>query len=569
MTIELDGVTFTYEHAAEPALSDVSCRIEDGSFVGVTGPTDAGKTTLCRLLPGFVPHFFGGDLDGAIDVRGVDVPESSIGALGDAVGFVFESPADQLTGAATTVLEEVAFGLEQRGVPRDEIERRARERLTEVGVADLADRDPQSLSGGQLQRVAVASVLALDPEVLVLDEPTSQLDPDGTRELFDAVSRMHEAGYTVVLVSHDLQRLAPRADRLLVLEEGRLRADGAPREVLADAALDGTVATPPTVRLGRGLRADGVVPADEPLPLTVQAAAEELRAHATIDGADLPDGGSDSTPAAAGSPSTAGDPRVRLDGVEHVYEGGVEALTDVDLTLDAGCVALLGHNGSGKTTLAKHLNGLLEPTAGRVSVAGADTREQSVADLATHVGLAFQNPDEQLFRPTVRAEVAFGPENLGRDADRAVEAAVEALDLGEVIDESTYELGRAVRKRVAVASVVAMGTDVVVLDEPTGGQDPAGRAVIGRLVDDLVAEGRLVVPITHDVEFAREHADRIVALADGRVVADGPPAAVFGNAEVLDRAGLDPPVAVAVAAELGLSGAPTVADLRAAARPDD
>ncbi len=272
----LDDVTFRYRDGGDAALRDVSLRVDEGSFLGVTGPADAGKTTLCRLLAGFVPHFFSGDLDGSVTVDGVDVPSASIAALGGRVGYVFENPFDQLTGAATTVLEEVAFGLEQRGVPTDDLRARSTEALGRVDVADLADRDPNTLSGGQLQRVAVASVLALDPRLLILDEPTAELDPDGTDAVFDVASRLHREGYTVVVASQDLQRLAPRADRLLVVDAGRVARDGSPRDVLSDRALDDRLRVPPTVRLGRALRDAGVVPPTRPLPLTVAEAVDEL-----------------------------------------------------------------------------------------------------------------------------------------------------------------------------------------------------------------------------------------------------------------------------------------------------
>ncbi|WP_101297102.1 ABC transporter ATP-binding protein [Halegenticoccus soli] len=563
--VYVDSVTFVYKNTEEPALREVSCRIDAGSFVGVTGPSDAGKTTFCRLLPGFIPNFFGGDFEGSVTVGDVDTSTTSITSLGNAVGYVFENPFDQLTGAATTVLEEVAFGLEQRGVPSAELERRARAELERVGIVDLAERDPNTLSGGQLQRVAIASVLALEPAVLVLDEPTSQLDPDGTDAVFDAVSRIHAAGRTVVLVSQDLQRLAPRSERLLVFEDGRLVCDAPPREVLdarslgADRSFDDAVRVPPTVDVGRRLRDRGVVPADRPLPLTVAETVEEITRHAEVVTTAIPN--SDSVPDGTTRGSSV-DPRIRIENARHVYESGVEALRGVTLAMNGGCVALVGHNGAGKTTLAKHLNGLLRPTAGRVVVRGTDTRTASVAELSADVGLVFQNPDDQLFRATVEDEIRFGPENLDRvDAETRVEAAIEQLTLDSVRESDTYELGRAARKRVALASVLAMRTPVIVLDEPTAGQDAAGVSIIGEAISDLVAEGRLVVCITHDVEFVRAHADRVIALSAGEVVADGTPREVFADEAVMDEAGLRAPIVTRVGEALGLRGVLHVDDL--------
>jgi energy-coupling factor transport system ATP-binding protein len=350
--------------------------------------------------------------------------------------------------------------------------------------------------------------------------------------------------------------------------------------VFADRSLDDRLRVPPTVRLGRGLRDRGVVPADRPLPLSVDDSVEEIDRYANVTGETTPSAGAKRGTANGGEPgdvggptdaagvddsprpTDAGEPAVRLDGVRHVYESGVEALRGVDLTLDGGCVALIGPNGAGKTTLVKHLNGLLTPTAGRVVVCGTDTRETRVAKLAADVGLVFQNPDDQLFRSTVADEVRFGPENVGvPDSEAAVDAALARLGLDGVRDTDTYELGRAVRKRVALASVLAMDPSVVVLDEPTAGQDAAGVDTVDDVVSVLVADGRLVVVITHDVAFAADHADRVVALAAGGVLADGTPREVFTDESVTDETGVAAPVATRVGAKVGLDDVVGVDDL--------
>ena len=568
--ITINGVTYGYPSSDGTALQQISCSLEKGSLLGVSGPADAGKTTFCRLLSGFVPHFFGGDYEGSVSVAGVDVAAASVAALSETVGYVFENPADQLTGAATNVLEEVVFGLEQRGVPADRLEECARTELERVGVGHLAARDPSTLSGGQLQRVAIASVLALDPEILVLDEPTSQLDPEGTEAIFDAVAHLHDEGYTVIVVSQDLQRLAPRADRLFIFDDGCLLWDGSPASVLHDTTLDDRLRIPPTVRIGRGLRDRGLVPRDRPLPLTVEAAVDEIQSsndssHAMAVKNSWAENVSEDTIASitaedcslhAGATTGSSDPsQVQFEEVEHVYDGRINALSGITLSMDAGCVAVLGHNGAGKTTLAKHLNGLLKPTSGCVFINGTDTRKARVADLAAEVGLAFQDPDDQLFRSTVAEEIRFGPENLDRnDVEGRVTAALDQLNLTPFRETDTYELGRQVRKRVAVASVLAMNTPVVVLDEPTGGQDAAGVRAVGRAVERLVARDRLVVCVTHDVEFAKTHADRAIALADGTIVADGPPRAVFGDSDVMARTGLQAPIVTQVGRTFGLEG---------------
>lgn len=553
--IDIDSVTFVYEAGSQAGLRDVSVSVEEGELLGVTGPAESGKTTFCRLIPAFVPNFFDGRFEGSVRVAGTDAPAAGIGALGDTVGFVFENPFDQLTGAATSVLEEVAFGLEQRNVAHDDLAPRAKSALRTVDSESLADRQPRSLSGGQLQRVAIASVLAFNPDILVFDEPTSQLDPEGTRSVFEVIDRLRADGYTVIIVSQDLQSLAPRADRLVVFEDGAVRRRGPPEEVLADSSIRDHIRVPPTIRIGRALRDQGTVPEKRPLPLTAEAAAGEITQYAESVSTVTRDGGQAATPA-----TTA--PRVRIEDLEYVYDGGVTALDGVSVTMDAGCVAVLGHNGAGKTTLVKHLNGLLEPTRGRVRICGVNTTEAPVHTLARDVGFVFQDPDDQLFRPTVAEEVRFGPENLGRaDTDSHVEMALKQVGLEDCRDTDTHELGRARRKRVALASVLAMDTPIVVMDEPTGEQDAAGRQIIGDVIEDLTEAGRLVVCVTHDVEFACRYADRVLALADGTVVADGPPRAVFSDDAAMAATGLTPPVPARVGQAVGLDDVVTVGDL--------
>lgn len=544
--IALENVTYEYRTGQGPAVESVDCEIDAGSFVGITGPSDAGKTTFCRLISGYIPHYFDGDLDGRIVVGGTDTADTSIGALADQVGMLFQNPFDQLTGASTTVLEEVAFGLENLGTPREEIVDRSLESVRRVGIEELIDRNPQRLSGGQSQRVALASVLAMQPNVLVLDEPTSQLDPHGADAVFDIVADMKSRGYTVIVVSQRLDRLASHLDRLLVMDEGEIVHDGSPAEVLTKPGIETLADVPNAVQAGTRLREEGYVDPSSPVPLSVESVLSELRPHVDPASADR---------VTSDPVSETDDAPVVFEDVSFKYEGGVEALSEISLSMDAGCVCLIGQNGAGKTTFVKHLNGLLEPTEGSVWIDGTDTREARVAQLAHHVGLAFQNPNDQLFHESVEEEVRYGPTNLGYDEDRieqATERAIERFELDDVRESNPYDLGLPRRKLVAVASVLAMDTPVVVLDEPTGGQDAPGIALLGTVVEELVAAGKLVVIITHDVEFARRHADRVVALGEGEVLLDGPPQEVFSRTETLAETDVDPPVVTRIGNRLDL-----------------
>ena len=555
--IEFEDVRFGYlTQDDEPAVTDLSFAVEAGEFVGIAGPSDAGKTTVCRLVHGYIPNFFEGDLSGRVVVDGTDVTGATIGGMSETVGLLFENPFDQLTGASTTVFEEVAFGLENAGVPRAEVVDQVYDTLETVGIDHLAGRNPQQLSGGQSQRLALASVLVLDPDILVLDEPTSQLDPKGTAEVLRLVAAA-EGEYTVVLVSQDVERIAPHLDRLLVLEEGRLRYDDTPERVLTTDGIDRLVRVPDVVRLGRRLRGDD--PAS--IPLTVDAAVEALDGRIEPSTDDTSTGESAPTGASAragGGARVEGDEsNVEFSSVTYRYDDEITALDDLTLALEGGCVCVIGENGAGKSTFAKHLNGLLEPTSGTVRVRGTDTTERSVAELARTVGLNFQNPDNQLFHDTVAAELAYGPRNLGYDEDRRaelIEATIERMGLEPVRDDNPYDIGLARRKQVAVASVVAMDTPVVVLDEPTAGQDPRGIDLLGGLVEDLTIEGVLVIVVTHDMEFVRDHADRTVVLGRGQRLLDGPPAAVFAERETLAETDVAPPAVTRIARRLGLPG---------------
>jgi energy-coupling factor transporter ATP-binding protein EcfA2 len=550
--IEIEDLTFSYStQQHEPALRNLSCSIEQGSFVGITGLAEAGKSTFCRLIAGYIPHFFQGKFSGRVNVAGKDTRETTIGELAEWVGFVFENPFDQLTGASLTVLEEAAFALENMGLAREQIRLRAEKSLTQVGMEDLKDRHPQQLSGGQSQRLALASILAVQPEVFILDEPTSQLDPLGVEEVFDVISDMRTRGNTLIVVSQDLDHLALRADRLMVIDKGEIKWDGEPREVLLEAAeARYPILIPDVLEISRKLRAAGRIPSNPPLPLTVEQAANELYSIGTPGSAETIAAGRTSRHSKVESSK-----ELVFEDVHYDYPTGVSAIRGVSLSLDEGCVCIVGQNGAGKTTFAKHLNGLLRPTRGRVLVRGKDTREYRVAELAREVGLAFQNPDDQLFRSTVEEEVRFGPDNVGagpEEAKRMVAFAMDLMGLEAVPEKKPHDLGVPERKRVATASVIAMNTPVVVLDEPTGGQDAEGIELLGQLVGQLVQQGKLVVVVTHDVNFAARHADRVIALYQGRVLLDDYPRTVFGREETLACTHVEPPAVTRLGKLLGL-----------------
>ncbi len=515
--IKIEDLTFYYSDTTRPALKDVSLRVRDGEFVLLTGPSAGGKSSLCRCLNGLIPHFYGGTISGRVTVAGLDTLESSTRELAGRVGFVFQDPENQLV--SMDVEREVAFGLENLGFPRDLIAKRLEESLDTLGIASLRRRALSELSGGEKQKVAIASVLALHPSVLILDEPTSELDPKGAEEVLSVVTRLnHELGLTVILVEHRLDRVLQYADRLIVIDGGEITLDGRVSDVLTDRyqELDSLgVGIPPLIRLFQELRKRDA--AIDRVPLTVKegrAMLEKLlEKHAP-----LTDSGGE--PRGAG-----GENLIEARNLWYAYPNGLTALKDVRLEIRGGeFVAIMGRNASGKTTLAKHFNRLLVPTKGRIRVAGSDTREATIAQLARKVGFVFQNPNDHLFADTVYEEITFTLKTLGFDNEEIAHRTTEALEmfhLGELKGCYPRSLSGGEKQRVALASVLAAGPGILILDEPTRGLEYRLKVELMRFLKDYCSRGNAVVLVSHDVEIVAEYAQRVILLSEGRVVVDG------------------------------------------------
>jgi energy-coupling factor transport system ATP-binding protein len=525
-------VSFRYRAGREAALRELSLSVEAGSLVALMGRTGAGKSTLCRCANGLVPQFFAGEFAGRVSACGAPVSEAPVRGNAGLVGSVFQDFEAQLISSDVSL--EVAFAMENLGVPREEMQARVTEALARVGLTGFERRDPETLSGGEKQRLAIASVLAARPKLVVLDEPTTDLDPQGKREVFAAARDLVGEGLTVLMAEHEPDH-ALAADRVIALAEGRVAYDGPSRELLTDPdrcrelgirlpdlpacfAAVGARARPATLEeaeeLGRrlGLRLDR-----EALAELKRREAERAAAY--------------------------GKPVIETVNLVHAYVPGVEAVSGVNLSIRQGeFVALLGQNGSGKTTLAKHLNGLLKPTAGTVSGMGASPMYSSRAREARvplGVGYVFQDPDHQIFCATVREEVAFGPKTLGLDLAR-VDEALEATGLSGLADADPFTLTKGERQAVAVASALACDPQVLVLDEPTTGLDGLQQERMMDLLRGLNARGRTIIIITHSMWAAASYAHRVVVMARGKVVADGPTRDVFANREALAEAHLRP-----------------------------
>jgi energy-coupling factor transporter ATP-binding protein EcfA2 len=548
--IEIERFGFRYSGSETWALENVDLSIEAGSVVLLSGSSGSGKTTLSLALNGAVPQLIEGEATGRGEVCGLDAAAHSVSRMADHVGMVFQDPEVQLF--TLTVEDEVAMSLECIGMERAEMRRRVDWAMDTCGLHGLSLAAPARLSGGQKQRVAIASVLARDPDVLVFDDPTANLDPEGSRSVYETIKRVSvERGRTIVLIARDLDPVHDLLDRIIVMDKGSVALDGEPREVLehgellAHCGIRAPLATEIAHRMKRasGNRWSwpGRVPTTE---------AELLAA--------LPDVRLQPPPAAHTRaelrPLREGEPVVKIDSVTFAYETGRKALDDVDLEIMPGeFVAVTGRNGAGKTTLLHHIIGLLRPTKGSVSVSGQRTIDATVAELAQRVGLIFQNPNHQLFRDTVRAEVAFGPANLGwgpEEVDAAVARAFALTGIADLADQDPELLSMGQKQRVAVASVLALNPTLLLLDEPTTGQDENGLAALMELVERLNAEGVTVMMITHDMEVVLAHAARMVVLADGCLIADGPPATVLCREDILEQAALEAPPLIGISQRL-------------------
>lgn len=588
--IKCRGVSFSYDGAV-PALDGVDLSIEDGEFFCILGGNGSGKSTFAKHLNALLQPDAG-----TVRINGMDASDPElVYDIRSTAGMVFQNPDDQLV--ATLVEDDVAFGPENLGVPSAQIAQRVREALKGVGLVGFERHETHALSGGQKQRVALAGVLAMEPRVLILDEASSMLDPRGRKGLMKACRALHARGMTIVMITHFMEEAA-EADRVAVFRAGRVAMLGTPEEILtrADELAQLNLDMPESCRLGRSLRAKGV-----PVCAQVREAdmvAEIAQAYAERSGAGTAGQSSASQLEIADgtvpvdNEGKASEPVIEISHLSHSYslsarerrrwhkrssaEGASTkqalwgndpsspwALRDVSLTVRRGeFLGLAGHTGSGKSTLVQHLNGLIRPQEGSVRALGLNlSNKKDAAAVKAKVGVVFQYPERQLFAETVAQDVAFGPHNLGLpqdEVDRRVESSLArvGLDLAAVGDKSPFELSGGQQRRVAFAGVLAMEPEVLVLDEPMAGLDPAARRDFLELIDRLHRDGLTVVMVSHSMDDLANCCDRIVVMNEGAVFAEGTPAQVFAHADELKSIGLGVPAAQRMALALAKTGVP-------------
>ena len=558
-----DGLHFEYMRISESeetvlALHDINIDIQPGEFVAILGHNGSGKSTLARHLNALlIPT------KGTLWVKGLDSKEpQNAWPIRQSTGMVFQNPDNQLV--ATIIEEDVAFGPENLGVESAEIRKRVDEALQNVGMFQYANSAPHQLSGGQKQRIAIAGVLAMRPDCIVLDEPTAMLDPSGRKEVLKTVTCLNkEAGITVILITHFMEE-AVKAKRVIVMDKGSMVMDGTPHTIfkqverMKSLGLD----VPAPTALSHALIQKGF-----PMPPNILTHDDFITHYLNTSkktgqrASPLQGQGTESL-AGYGTPSHELDLNkkniaLEIKNLSHTYDKGTPfartALENVSFAINAGeCVGIIGHTGSGKSTLIQHFNGLLKPSEGEVLLNGENVFEDKsrLKSVRQRVGLVFQYPEHQLFEMNVYKDVAFGPGNMGlsqEEIDLRVKEALGLVGLGEEIyEKSPFELSGGQKRRAAIAGVLAMRPEVLVLDEPTAGLDPAGRdAILSQIAEMHKTVGNTVIMVSHSMEEVARLADRIFVMAGGRLILSGTPAEVFAQVERLESVGLAaPPISV-------------------------
>ena len=496
--IDIQNLSFRYRDRQELAISSINLQVMPGELLLLAGASGCGKTTLIRCINGLIPRSYKGEVQGKVLLQGKDNSGLSLARISQIVGTVLQDPERQILGIR--VRNEVAFGLENLALPRGEIIQRIDEVLEHLDITQLKDRETFNLSGGEKQKVALAGVLAMRPSVLLLDEPLASLDPASAQETLALVRSLVDEGMAVLMVEHRIEDvLKYNPDRVLFMQEGQARYLGTMKGL--NKVVDyHEIKLPATAVIARASK---------------EAAPAEIRILPSV---------------AQTSSGEKAIPLVQFENVTFGYESREQVLKDVNLGIYPGdVIAILGANGAGKTTLVKHAIGLLKPKAGRVLVGGKDTREISVAEVASTLGYVFQSPSHMLFAPTVQEELAFGPTNLHHPPDVVKKEVREALDIVNLSgkeNDPPLALSFGQQKRVSIAAILAMRSRIMVMDEPTAGQDYQNYMEFMDAILQL-PNFEAILFITHDIDLAVIYANRVLLVDQGRVVADGKPEEVL------------------------------------------
>lgn len=577
--IKADNVTFEYIRREEDgsvaeiveAVKDLSLEIQQGEFIAILGHNGSGKSTFAKLLNALLEP-----TKGTITIEGMNTGETEeVWNIRKNAGMIFQNPDNQIIG--TMVEEDVAFGPENLGVPTEEIISRVAGALETVGMTAYSQQSPHRLSGGQKQRVAIAGVLAMQPKCIIFDESTAMLDPQGRKEVLQAAHTLNqEKNITVLYITHDMDEIID-ADRVLVLHHGELVLEGTPVEVFRskEQLKEYGLVLPNMTELTERLKEAGIM-IQNPV-LRMEDLIREVNRLRPLHGTAVTGGGMQERKIQKESNGQSNAQQAMTDGlvldqVSYEYSPktiyAYQALHQVSLTIAQGeFVAIIGHTGSGKSTLIQQFNGLLQPTEGHIYYKGKDVYEKDYkrAQLRGKVGLVFQYPEYQLFAETVLEDVSFGPKNLGLpllEIQQRAFQAIAAVGLEDTIyDMSPFELSGGQKRRVAIAGVLAMQPEMLVLDEPVAGLDPAGRRELLDMLKKLNEDGMTIVLVSHNMEDVAEYAKRIVVMDHGKIALDGDTTQVFRQERTLQELGLEIPVVTHLMKELARLGHPVSTDI--------
>jgi energy-coupling factor transport system ATP-binding protein len=504
--ITFDEFFWKYKASKDLVLKSINLNINQGDFIGIMGPTGAGKSTLCACVNGLIPLKTRGWIKGKVNVLGINTRTSKMSQLGTRVGLVFQDPETQFI--MMTVEDEIAIGLEVLNLSRIEIKNRIKWALRLVGLEGFEEKSPDELSGGQKQRVAIASIMAMRPKILILDEPTSDLDPEGKREIFKILDSIRkEFQLTIILVSHETKKIFQYCNRVIILDDGEIKFDGETLKIAQNEKIFEEV----------GLY----------YPRDILSYVNMLK----IDRCD----------------EFKDNPIIQVSHLNYTYPNQTKALKNINLKIFPNeFIAIIGKNGSGKTTLIKHFNGLLKPQKGSVQLKNKSIVEYSISKISQIIGYCYQNPDHQLFKNTIKEEIEFGLKNL-KFSDEKIEKRhneiVELLDLKkfEEIYQSTFYLSKGVRQRLALASVLVLKPEILIIDEPTTGQDFRMIEEFMKILEDLYSKTCTIIIVTHDPRVIAKYSRSVIILDDGKLIGKFPTVEFLKNKELQKIAAYTPP----------------------------
>ncbi|RMF94529.1 MAG: ATP-binding cassette domain-containing protein [Candidatus Schekmanbacteria bacterium] len=545
--LKVDAVTFSYKNSKMKQLNNISFTIGEGEFVAILGKSGAGKSTLLLTLNGLIPLFIKGEFSGSVYLNEMNISESSLAETSQKVGIVFQDFESQLF--STSVDLEVAFGLENLGIGREEIEKSISNYLALTGLSGFENRQPAMLSGGEKQRLAIASMLAMEPRLICLDEPTTDLDPEGKESIFSLMKKIKEDNKrTIVAVEHETDELL-YADRCIVLEEGKIVADECAEEIFKriDFLESHGIMPPQLAELSQITNSKKIFRNEEEAVQWINEIGYEIDYGAF---SKIKKEEEDYFRKVSNS-----EPEIQLDNVSFAYNGKNYVLNNVSNEFKKGEItAIAGGNGSGKTTLIKHFNGLLKPTKGTVKLKGKDISGYNSLELAQRAGFVFQNPDCQIFSETVRAEVEFTPKLLGlskKAIEERVDSALRAVGLSDFAEYDPFVLTKGERQKIAVASVLAAQSNIIILDEPTTGLDYNELKGMMNLLLALNKKGHTIIMVTHSMYVISNYAQRLIIMKNGEAVFDGKTRDAFENEKILSENHIKMPAVCKISAMLG------------------